>query len=213
MNPQKQVTFIHTGEVHKANFEALVRKFDPNIGIHHVVNEQMLAEALVTGVPSQEAFEGEIRRAQLSNPDLIICTCSTFGELADQSGVVKRIDRPVVEYMVSGYSQIGLAFSAKSTWVSSSRLIESQAARLNKTVELVPIDCSRYWPDFLEGDSNAYYRGIADQVIKNLGAFEVVFLAQASMSGAQPFLAKKGIEVLTSPPMGVEELLKSLGPT
>lgn len=212
MSSQRNMVFIHTGEVHKANFESLVRKYDQEIGIHHVVNEQMLSDALKTGKPSNEAFKKAVQQAQQSNPDVIICTCSTFGDLSDQSGVVERIDRPVVEYMVNRYSKIGLAYTAKSTWNSSSRLVESEAHKLNKTVELVPIDCSEFWDCFLNGDTEAYAQGIADLVTEKAESLQVVFLAQASMSAAQERIHSPLFEVLTSPEIGVEQFLKTVRP-
>jgi hypothetical protein len=202
------IAFLHTSPIHIDTFEKLVRKFDKNIEIKHFVNEKLLESALINGETDVVSFKKEIELIKKENPSLLICTCSTYGEECDNDSSIYRIDAPIVEYIVSNYNKIGLAYTANSTKMVSENLIHKVSMQLNKQIEILNCDCSEFWTKFETKDIEGYEKGIAEKIEQIKSEVDVVFLAQASMEGVRNYLSDLKKEVLSSPEFGVKELLK-----
>ena len=74
-------------------------------------------------------------------------------------------------------------------------------------VAIEPILIDGAWSHFLSGDQVAYARSIADTIREAKRLVDVVVLAQASMAPAAELLADLGVEVLSSPQLGVRSIL------
>ncbi|NJX15778.1 hypothetical protein [Tamlana crocina] len=201
------IAFLHTSKNLVERFEKLVRKFDKDIEIKHFVNEALLKEALESGETDSNSFKKEVDEIRKHNPNLIVCTCSTYGELSEENGVL-RIDEPIVRYIVENYGKVGLVYTANSTKTVSANLIIKLADELNKNVEIIYCDCSSYWSRFKSKDFVGYEKGIAEKIKSIVPKVDVVFLAQASMEGAKRYLDDIGIEVFSSPEFGIQEFLR-----
>lgn len=207
---KKMITFLHTSAVHIKKFEALVRKFNPDIPIQHFVNEELLAIAIAKGETDLKLFEKQLATIKEQQPSLVICTCSSLGTACDKEPGIHRIDEPIAAHIVQNYKRIGLAYTATSTLGTSENLLLNIAAKLGQEVTIVPIDCSSYWPYFEKGAMQAYEQGIAKTITQQAAQVEVILLAQASMEGAQQYLSHLGKEVWSSPAFGVEALIKKV---
>ncbi|MBX2844340.1 MAG: hypothetical protein KTR26_21420 [Flammeovirgaceae bacterium] len=201
------IALLHTGEVHVERFEKIIKEHFDGLEISHFVNTEILDRALKDGELDEENFQKEVAKIQKNNPDLIICTCSTYGELSEQTEGVVRIDLPIADYIVSKYSKIGVVFTAKSTKDTSNRLLLNRAKIQGKNIELVNYDCSEFWSHFEEGNFELYEKGIARKIEEVEGEVEVFFLAQASMQGAKNYLTHLKKEVLTSPEYGIKTMI------
>jgi len=203
------IAFLHTLSANVEKFDLLAQKYAADVDVKHFVNETILINALKNGKTDFDGFNAEIEKIKLSKPDLIICTCSSYGEACDRRADVERIDAPIVEYIVANYSKIGLAYAASSTRDISADLIITNATAMDKNIEIVDIDCTSAWPYYEQKNIEQYYREIAKIISSNNDEPEVIFLAQASMEGAKQYLPKNNkIEVVTSPEYGVMSLLK-----
>ena len=202
------IAFLHTNKAHVSNFEALVRAKNTTVEIQHYVNKTILDTALATGNTDAIQFEKEIEAIRKNKPSLIICTCSTYGAESDKFADVHRIDQPIIDYLVTNYTKIGLVYTANSTKTVSENLIRNIAARKNKTIEIIEVDCAELWPFFEANNLEAYNKGIAKKTIAKATEVDVFFLAQASMAGAKAYLNDLDKEVFTSPEYGIQELLK-----
>ncbi len=205
------IIFLHTAPVHVARFEALVRQYDQHIITKHMVNEKLLETAVTTGHVDKQGFEQAIRKIKTLNPKFIICTCSTYGTLCEQKANVHRIDQPVAEYLVKNFKHIGLAYTAASTRTASEQLLQDLAKQYKKEVAIVSCDCTQHWPLFKNGDLVGYEKGIANNIQAIQSQVDVVFLAQASMEGANRYLHNSigfSKPVFSSPDFGVRALLK-----
>ena len=200
------IAFLHTLNANVDKFEALAKKHAPEQETQHFVNEAILIKALKTGVTDYEGFNAEVEKIKALQPELIICTCSSYGEASDRRGDVERIDRPIVEYMLTNYSKIGLAFAATSTRSASANLITNTAKTMHKEVTIIDINCSAAWPHFEKKNMKRYDEVIADTIKEQAENVEVIFLAQASMEGTKEHLKALTKEVLSSPEFGVRSL-------
>ncbi|MEW4924930.1 hypothetical protein [Algibacter sp. 2305UL17-15] len=204
------IAFLHTSKVHIERFEALVRKYNKAIETKHYVNKELLDNALLNGVTDTSLFNIELETIRKDRPLLLICTCSTYGSESDNHEDVYRIDKPIIDYLVSNYTKIGLVYTANSTKTVSENLIVKLAAEKGKTIEIVNCDCSEYWIHFENGDFTTYEKEIAKNIKTMASKVDVIFLAQASMEGAKHYLTDIKKEVYTSPEFGIAQLLKKV---
>lgn len=201
------IAFLHTLRPNVAKFEALAKVYAPKQEIMHFVNEEILTNALASGVTDYAGFNAEVEKIKVHQPTLIICTCSSYGDACDRRTDIKRIDRPIVEQIVGNYNRIGLAYAALSTRDISANLITSTAKHMKKDVKIIDIDCSSAWPYYKNGRIDKYNAEIANTILKVANKVDVVFLAQASMEGSIDLLKEVDLEVLSSPAYGVEYYL------
>lgn len=201
------IAFLHTLQSNVDKFDTIAQKYAANRSIKHFVNETLLTNALNTGKSDCEGFRAEIEAIRKLNPELIICTCSSYGEACDRRIDVERIDEPIVKYIVANFKKIGLAYAATSTRSVSADLIRTTATVMDKEVDIIDIDCSEAWPYFQQKDFDQYAKQIAKTVKAQASQVEVIFLAQASMEDAKLHLDDLNIEVLSSPEYGVKSYL------
>ncbi|PQV48273.1 hypothetical protein CLV33_105123 [Jejuia pallidilutea] len=204
------IAFLHTNKAHKETFETLVRQHNATIEIKHYVNKDILDNALLNGKTDTHQFNKDIEEIRKDKPSLIICTCSTYGAESDKHNDVFRIDKPVIEFLVTNYTKIGLVYTANSTKTVSEDLMLHIAAKKDTPIEVVSCDCSEYWSFFEAGDFKNYEKGIAKNIKEMAHLVDVFFLAQASMAGTTKHLSMLDKEVFTSPEFGIKALLKNI---
>lgn len=204
------IAFLHTNNLHTERFESLVKQFNPSAETKHFVNKNILDSALETGITDAVQFKKEIEAIRKLEPSLIICTCSTYGAESDKFPDVHRIDHPIIDFLVTNYTKIGLVYTANSTKTVSEDLMQTISAQKEKHIEIVNVDCSDVWSYFETGDLERYNKGIAKITKNKASEVDVFFLAQASMAGAKKYLGALDKEVFTSPEFGIKTLLKKL---
>jgi len=201
------IAFLHTSDIHIERFEQLARKFDEAVKIKHFVHEELLDYALREGATDNQGFASAVQSIKEERPELIICTCSTYGEVCDQRNDIERIDQPVVEYLVSRYNKIGLAYTANSTKQVSHDLIVKTAQEQNREVVIVDCDCSSAWVHYESNDLDQYAKVITERLKTYAAEVDVIFLAQASMEHAKSYLADFSKDIYASPEFGVKSYL------
>lgn len=202
------IVFLHTSDIHIEKFEKLVRKYDKNVEIKHFVNSDFLTTALQTGKTDTDSFKFEVENIKKIDPNLIICTCSTYGAECDNNADINRIDLPIATLLVKEYKTIGLAFTATSTKLVSEKLLFEEANKIDKKIKITNIDCSSAWKFYESDDFENYAKSIASSVMKYQNQVDVIFLAQSSMEGAKDYISFFHKGVYTSPEYGVQQYLK-----
>lgn len=210
LNKIEMIAFLHTSKIHINRFEELVNLIDKNIPTKHFVNEKLLESAIKNGKTDSDEFKKQINLIEKDHPQLIICTCSTYGEESDKLGNVFRIDRPIVQYIVSKFRRIGLAYTATSTKEISTNLLHETSKQMNKDIEIISCDCSEHWVHFVNGNQVEYEAQIANSIKLIENQVDVIFLAQASMVGAKNNLLNFKTEIVSCPEYGVKQILKGL---
>jgi hypothetical protein len=205
-----KISFLHTSKSHISRFDKIVKEFSNSITVSHYVNEELLVAAQKEQQLDKVGFDKMVNQIQKDETEIIICTCSTYGELCKESDGVYRIDKPIGEYIVSNYKNIGIAFTSKSTKKISKKLIERIASLRNKRIKILEIDCSNCWHWFMEDNIKKYEEEIANTIRSQFNEFDVVFLAQASMQGAQIHLNNEDYKVVSSPAYGVKKYIEGL---
>ncbi len=191
---------------------------DPAIRVDHAVREDLLVDARHVGPTDPDLVQRvheAMRGAALAGASIVACTCSTIGGSAEampSSGrfTALRIDRAMADRAVQRGPRILVAAALESTLGPTADLIQESAAMQGTRVEIELILIDGAWSHFLSGDHLAYARSIADTIRKAKRLVDVVVLAQASMAPAADLLADLGVEVLSSPQLGVRSILARL---
>ena len=212
------IAFLHTSPVHVATFERLMKDAAPGVSVRHVVDEALLADAQKVGARDAALvarIQAAMRNAAATGALFVVCTCSTIGGAAEHMEAGRgfapaRIDRAMADRAVALGPRILVAAAIESTIAPTLDLINESAAAMKAEVRLRPLFVPGAWACFLAGNEAGYVSAISDSVRAAAGDEDVVVLAQASMAPAAAALADLGIEVLSSPLLGVQRILSAL---
>jgi aspartate/glutamate racemase len=210
------IGFVHTAEVHRATFDALVEDLSPSTTCRHVVDVSLLADA-----QSGEGVVVDLRERLMAamhiaaeGADVLVCTCSTLGAaaeaLADQVAVpVIRIDRPMARRAVELGTRVAVLATLHSTLTPTVDLIREVAAEVGAFVEVSVHLVDGAWSLFACGEVEASLDLVAQVVERCADAPEVIVLAQASMAPVTDRVSTT-VPVLSSPRLAVEAALRAI---
>ena len=215
---RRHVAFLHTSPVHVETFDRLVKAADPALQVDHIVAEALLSDAQRVGVNDPalvQRVHHAMREAAANGAAMVVCTCSTIGSIAERTPPqpgrgFARIDRAMADRAVRLGPRILMVVALRSTLEPTAQLISESAAALRAEVALQTLWVEGAWPHFERGDRAAYIDAVVAAVRAAPRGFDVVVLAQASMADAADALQDLGVEVLTSPRLGVQALLAAL---
>ncbi|BBH65883.1 hypothetical protein ACTI_25680 [Actinoplanes sp. OR16] len=94
------IGFLHTADVHVETFQRLMSELAPEWTVRHLVDESLLADAQPAGVTAEIAERTRKRLAELESEgaDLIVCTCSTIGGVAERETPGGPVERTSVNW-------------------------------------------------------------------------------------------------------------------
>lgn len=218
------LAFLHTAQVHVPTFERLVRENAPALRVRHVVREELLADARVTGVDDAELIarvHEAMHEAASGGATVVVCTCSTIGAIAERTPSgdafrALRIDRAMADKAVRTGPRVLIAAALESTLAPTKALILSAAQNAGIAVQPALLFVEDAWPHFEAGAHARYIETLAGAIRAAAIEADVVVLAQASMAPVADTLADLGIDVLSSPVPGTAHavaLALSLSPT
>ncbi len=207
------VAFLHTSPVHVASFDALLKELAPERRAAHHVREDLLARAQRDGV-ADASLAAAVREALLTaarEAQVVVCTCSTLGGLAEATRApvpVTRIDRAMADLAVQRGAPVLMVAALQSTLAPTAELLHASAEPLGRPLALRSLCVEEAWPHFAAGRREAYLETIARAVRREAMPGDTVVLAQASMAGAAELLAGAGLYVLGSPRPGLAHALR-----
>jgi hypothetical protein len=210
------LAFLHTSRTHVETFNSLLQRRHIPIPVRHYVEESILQRAKATGTVTPE-MQGDVERAVSTafseGAKVLLCTCSTIGSIAEKFGAasghaVLRVDRPMARKAVAVASVIAVVATLASTLPSTRELLREEAAKAERSIDLVEVLVESAWSKYEAGDRGGYWREVGEAVKEVAGRVEAVVLAQASMMGAESYSKGVAIPVFNSPETGLEEALK-----
>lgn len=208
------VGFLHTAQVHEVTFETLSRELLPSARTVHRVDPDALELARQAGTRERvrAAVAGHLFELREAGCAVILCTCSTLGEVAESlSGdglPALRIDRPMLRRAVTLGPRIGVVAALASTVEPTTRLLAEEAAGADVSVQVSVV--AEAWDAFLSGDAAEYHSRVAQGARALADRCDVVVLAQASMAPAAALLTGVATPILTSPRSAMEAVAAAI---
>lgn len=200
-----------------APITALIERIAPHIEYQNLIAPDLLNQAIAHGVTKELRQQvHEIFSGTADDPDaLIFCTCSTFGECAEEIGRqigknVIRIDRPMAEMAVQAGSRIGIAAALRSTLAPTASLLRDVARASGRGIILTEILCENAWSRKEAGDEDGYINDIVINIEDacRTAKLDAVVLAQGSMAAAARKCALISAPVFASPETAIRTIAK-----
>ncbi|MGH4030231.1 aspartate/glutamate racemase family protein [Actinomycetota bacterium Odt1-20B] len=204
------LALLHTSPVHIPVFEALRERDHPALTLRHHVDESLLARARVEGPEAVGDAVEEALAVAAAGAGAVLCTCSTIGGVAETRAAavgvpVLRVDRPMAAAAVAEGPVVAVVATVESTLAPTVALVEEEAARAGRAVEVRTVVVPGAWERFEAGDQDGYLGLVAeavDGVAGVAGGADAVLLAQASMADAVDRVTTR-VPVLASPRLGL----------
>lgn len=209
------LALLHTSPVHVPVFEGLRDEEHPGVELRHLVHEDLLARARVEGPDAvADDVEALLVRAVAEGASLVLCTCSTIGAVTEARAAavgvpLVRVDRPMAAAAVAAGRSVAVVATLHSTLGPTRALVEEEAARAGRPVDVTTVLVEGAWERFEAGDREGHVRLIADAV-DALDGVDSVVLAQASMAEAAD-RATLPVPVVSSPRVGLREAVLRCG--
>ncbi|WP_395576026.1 aspartate/glutamate racemase family protein [Streptomyces sp. BK79] len=201
------LALLHTSSMHVPVFDALRDEAHPGLELRHHVDAELLDRARRDGPEAvTDAVRAVLRRAVAEGARAVLCTCSTIGAVAEAAGAgagvpVLRVDRPMAAAAVAAGPRVAVLAAVESTLAPTVALIEEEARRAGRPVEVRTRVVDDAWSRFETGDTEGYVKRVAEAADAVTDA-DVIVLAQASMAPARES-AGTAVPVLASPAPGL----------
>jgi Asp/Glu/hydantoin racemase len=201
------LALVHTSSAHVPVFDALRDEDHQGLELRHFVEEELLARAGREGPEAvTEDVRALLRQAVADGARAVLCTCSSIGGVAEaaaaEAGVpVLRVDRPMAAAAVACGARVVVLGTVRSTLRPTADLVEEEAGRAGRPVDVRTLLVDGAWQSFESGDFEGYARRVAAAADEVTDA-DAIVLAQASMAPAQ-HLTRTPVPVLSSPRPGL----------
>ncbi|MFJ8534026.1 aspartate/glutamate racemase family protein [Streptomyces sp. NPDC093591] len=210
------LALLHTSPLHIPVFDALRDEDHQGLELRHFVDEELLARARREG---PEAVVNDVRdalrKAVADGARAVLCTCSTIGGIAEaaaaEAGVpVLRVDRPMAAAAVAEGTRVVVLATVESTLGPTVSLIEEEARRAGRPVDVRTRLVEGAWERFDAGDVDGCARLVACAADEVTDA-DAIVLAQVSLTRARR-LTTTPVPVLSSPRLGLAAGARALHP-
>ncbi|TRD15521.1 hypothetical protein [Palleronia caenipelagi] len=208
------IAFLHTADVHVATFDQIFDGLGRDAQLTHHVDASLLERARRDGIDAVRV-DVETLLSDLSAADVVLCTCSTLGPLADDaaksSSAIIMIDRPLMEQACADGDKVLVALCLDSARDATLNPLRNCAKEAGRNITPVVVICGDAWAFFEAENIEAYATTIASSIkakIKEESGIKSIVLAQASMHVAEAKLADIGIPVRSSPVIAAKRCLE-----
>ena len=217
---KKSVAIVQTSAVSSAELKALCDELMPDVQVYQIIDDSLIKEVNANGGPTygvKRRLYQYYQQAESLGVDAILNQCSSVGEVADAirpfiSVPIVKIDEAMARKAVSMGKKIAVVATVATTTGPSVRLIENEAKKMGKDVE---VELHRVKDAMMirieKGDVENHNKMVLHEVETAAENADVVVLAQGSMTVLLPLLGHIQKPVLTSPRLGVEYLKEVLG--
>lgn len=218
----KRLAVLHTSFVfinRETMLNDLLAELLSGTEIVHFVDSEVLAEVMEAG----QVTDASVRRmyhlaraAEEASTDLILSSCSSLGPAVDAISPLIRvpiikIDEAMAETAARKAEQIGVLATVATTLAPTSQLIRDKAADLEKGVQVTPRLAEGAFQALMSGERQRHDAMVKEAAADLARGVDILVLAQASMTRLAPELTEEtGLEVLSSPRLGIEHVRRAL---
>lgn len=210
---QKVLTILHTGLTTVPVIGRLIKEIlSPDIVVRNVVDDSLLIDTRKAGYMTEDVAKrivSYVKLAESHGSDCVLFACSSVGPAADMAREevkipVLKIDEPMAEAAVTRGRRIAVVATVSTTLKPTCELIEKAAKEKGAQVEIKTFFSDKAFDVLSAGDVAEHNRLLIGDIEKAASEYDVVVLAQASMTNILPDLPEEvSRKVLTSPRLGV----------
>lgn len=209
---RKKLTILHTTFATTTTIPAMIRELYPDeFDIVNVLDDSLLNDIKCSGRMSASVIERFIQYACIAKnngSDALLLACSSLGKAADIARELLdiplyKIDEPMADQAVNSGNNILVLGTVKSTLEPTSDLIRSKRKSQEQSITCILI------PDVFELyeiDREQHDQRIAEVIQEHLNTYDVIVLAQASMANAIQYITQGREKIVTSLPLGLQQL-------
>lgn len=209
---RKKLTILHTTLATTTTIPARIRELYPDeFDIVNVLDDSLLNDIKYSGRMSASVIERFIQYACIAKnngSDALLLACSSLGKAADIARELLdiplyKIDEPMADQAVNSGNNILVQGTVKSTLEPTSDLIRSKRKSQEQSITCILI------PDVFELyeiDREQHDQRIAEVIQEHLNTYDVIVLAQASMANAIQYITQGREKIVTSLPLGLQQL-------
>ena len=209
---RKKLTILHTTLATTTTIPAMIRELYPDeFDIVNVLDDSLLNDIKCSGRMSASIIERFIQYACIAKnngSDALLLACSSLGKAADIAREhldipLYKIDEPMADQAVNSGNNILVLGTVKSTLEPTSDLIRSKRKSQEQSITCILI------PDVFELyeiDREQHDQRIAEVIQEHLNTYDVIVLAQASMANAIQYITQGREKIVTSLPLGLQQL-------
>lgn len=215
----KKLALISTGIAVVEPVMSIVKELSPETDVFNIVDDSIVKTiAANSNVITPSVFKRLTTYFILveeAGADAALLTCSSVSEAVDIAKPflkipIFKIDEPMADKAVSIGTSIGVAATLAATLEPTKRLLLSRAQMAGKIVNLEETLCEGAFEALQNKNPDKHDQIVKNAVIELLNKCDVVVLAQASMARAIEGLDHIQDRVLTSPRLGVTNVLNYL---
>jgi aspartate/glutamate racemase len=209
------VVAIYTGQGLADPLKKVFQELLPDIRLISIIDDSLIGDVNRAGhIPdlvSRHLFQ-YYRHAEELGADVILNTCSSVGEVAEDArsviGIpIVRIDEGMAAKAVASYARIGVLATLPSTLEPTLRLIQCKADEAGNQVELVSGLAEGAFDALISGQPEEHDRLLLETAKRVAATADVLVLAQGSMARMEKALEEATSKpILSSPRSGVEQV-------
>lgn len=207
----KKITIIHTTVATISSIPTLLQQQYKNLSVINILDDSLLNEIKEKGEITKAVMERVVQYttiAKQNGSDAILVACSSIGKAVTIAREIidipiYRIDEPMANEAVKLGHKILVLGTVKSTLLPTCELLQSKIVGSSQTVkaELIPNVFEMFTTNREEHD-----RQIAQVIQAYQNEYDVIVLAQVSMSDAIQYVSAGHATILTSLPLGIYQL-------
>ncbi|GAA4877738.1 aspartate/glutamate racemase family protein [Paenibacillus vulneris] len=206
------VAAIYTGQGLSERIQPIFREVLPDCRLVSIIDDSLIADVIRSGYVTPAVtrrLTQYYRHAEEIGADMILNTCSSVGEVADWARPmldipIIKIDEAMAALAASQYRNIGVLATLPTTLEPTKRLIQREAGKQNRDVQIVDALAKGAYQALISGQPEEHDRLILEAARSVAQQADVLVLAQGSMVRMEEALQKAtNLPVYSSPRLGV----------
>lgn len=215
----RKLVIVHTVAPLIGVFNKLGGELLPGVTLAHILDEPLLQRVRQRGGLAPEdasRLASHVALAEETGADAVLVSCSTVSPCVDEIHArvpVLKIDEAMIREAVAQGNRIGVVATNEATLKPTRQLLEAQARRAGKPVEIELVLADGAFDAFLKGDSATHDALVRQAVLDVSRRADVVVLAQASMARILDVIPEneRPAPILSSPHLALGEVKRALG--
>lgn len=203
-----KIVAIYTGQGLSEMLNALFKKEIPAIELTNIIDDSIIHDVITAGGVTKPVIRRLLNYytiAQTMQPDYILNTCSSVGEVVNMGKQIIdtpiiRIDEPMAEVAVKKYTRIGILATLSTTLEPTMRLLKTKAEQMNQEIKTINGLAQGAYQALVDGQPQKHDELLKNTALTIADKVECIVLAQGSMMRMQDELKRiTGKPVLSSP--------------